>query len=1130
MGFLEVFVRRPVFTTMVIATMVVLGLASFVQLGVDIFPKVDLPTITITTLLPGASPEEIESQITKPIEEVVNTISGLDELRSSTIEGQSQVFATFVLERNVQEAANDVREKVGTVLSRLPAGTESPIVEKVDPDSAPVMALVVSGQRSAREITEIADKRIKRALETVKDVGAITLVGDRKREIQILVNPDKLSSFGLSIQQIKDALLRQNVEIPGGRLTAGGNEEGLRTLGRIESVAAFEDLIVADAKGSPVRARDVAIIRDAEEEPRTLSRLNGANAVSLLIRKQSGTNTVAVVDRIKARLAEVQKGLPQDIQFEIVRDLSRFIKRSFHEVQDHLLLGGLLASLIVAFFIGRLLWYESLVLVALIAAVTAAFLQGDPEFLLKVTGACIAVTMIFFFSVKKLRPAFVAALAIPVSIIATFTAMRMAGFTLNNLTMLGLSLSTGIVIDDAIIVLENIFRHTEEEGRPPFEAAITGTREISLAVTATTVSLVVIFLPVAFMGGLVGKFWNSFGLTAAFAIMVSLVVAFTLTPMLAARVFSGRGAGGDAAGGAHATSTSKSGFYHRLETAYEVALGWCLRHRAICFLVLAAIMVGGWFLITSSKLEFVVDDDMSEFEVVAEAPPGSSIERSASLSRAMEEEIRKVPEVLTLFTTIGVRGQYQSNVTDISIYVGLKHLSQRKRVQLELMNDVRERLAAFPGMRVSVQNISLISGGGFRQTQFNLILRGPELAQLERHAQGVIGVLKTRPGFVDLDTAQSLRQPEVQVQIDRNKASDLGVRVDAVAVALRTMVGGEKVGFYREAGEQYDIRLRLDEGYRRDASGLPALMVPAANGSLVKLSNVTTVGAGMSPGQIERYAQERSMTIVSNLLPEKPLAEAYKEAFAAVAAQHLPPEYGILVTGRGKLLQEALANFVIAFVLSLCFIYIVLAAQFESFVHPLTIMVSMFLSIPFGVLTLKLLDKTLNIYSIMGLFLLMGVVKKNAILQVDYTNVLRERGMPRDQAQMEADRARLRPILMTTLAIVAGMLPVALGRGDGSASRASLATVVVGGQLLCLVVTLLITPVIYSTFDDMRGLRAFAGIRFPRWKRALAGRLAWGGSRFAAPDSSDGAPAGQREGPSGEAPPEDRARGVLPVR
>ena len=1105
MGFLEVFVRRPVFTTMLVATLVVLGLASFFQLGVDIFPKVDLPTITITTRLPGASPEEIESQITKPIEEVVNTISGLDELRSSTIEGQSQVFATFVLERNVQEAANDVREKVGAVLSRLPAGTDSPIVEKVDPDSAPVLALVVSGQRSSREITEIADKRIKRALETVKDVGAITLVGDRKREIQILVNPDKLTAFNLSIQQVKDALLRQNVEIPGGRLTAGGNEEGLRTLGRIESVQAFNDLIVADFKGSPVRVRDVATVADAEEEPRTLSRLNGSNAVSLLIRKQSGTNTVAVVDRVKARLAEVQKGLPQDIQFQIVRDLSRFIKRSFHEVQDHLLLGGLLASLIVAAFIGRLRWYESTVLLAIVAAVAAAFLQGDPEFLLKVTGASILATMVFFLSVKKLRPAFVAALAIPVSIIATFTAMRMAGFTLNNLTMLGLSLSTGIVIDDAIIVLENIFRHTEEERRPPFEAAVTGTKEISLAVTATTVSLVVIFLPVAFIGGLVGKFWNSFGLTATFAIMVSLVVAFTLTPMLAARIFSAAGPGEGGHGeGAGAPASKAAGFYHRMETAYEGALGWCLRHRAICFAVIIAIFVAGYYLLTNSRLEFVVDDDMSEFEVVAEAPPGSSVERSALISRAMEEEIRKVPEVVTLFTTIGVRGQYQSNVTDISIYVGLQHLSQRRRGQIELMQDVRRRMAEFPGLRVSVQNISLIGGGGFRQTPFNLILRGPELVQLERYAGQVIGVLKTKSGFVDMDTAQALRQPEVQVRIDRQKASDLGVRVDTVAAALRTLVGGEKVGFYRELGEQYDIRLRLEEGYRKDASGLPALVVPAAGGALVKLSNVTSLGSGMSPGQIERYAQERSITIISNLY-QKPLAEAFREAYAAVAAQRMPPEYGILATGRGKLLQEALANFLIAFVLSLAFIYIVLAAQFESFVHPLTIMVSMFIAIPFGLLTLVLWQSTLNIYSIMGLFLLMGVVKKNAILQVDYTNVLRERGMPRTQAQMEADRARLRPILMTTFAIIAGMLPVALGSGDGSASRASLAKVVVGGQALCLVVTLLMTPVIYSTFDDMRGLRPFSRISFPRWKSALADRLAWG-SRSSARSAADKEP------------------------
>ena len=1100
MGFLEVFVRRPVFTTMIIATMVVLGLASFVQLGVDIFPKVDLPTITITTRLPGASPEEIESQITKPIEEVINTISGLDELRSSTIEGQSQVFATFVLERSVQEAANDIREKVGTVLGRLPAGTEPPIVEKVDPDSAPVLALVVSGQRSAREITEIADKRVKRALETVKDVGAITLVGDRKREIQVAVDPDKLAAFSLSIQQIKEGLLRQNVEIPGGRLTAGKSEEGLRTLGRIESVEAFNELIVADVKGSPVRVRDVATVVDGEQEPRTLSRLNGEVAVSLLIRKQSGTNTVAVVDAVKRRLQEIQKGLPQDIKFEIVRDLSKFIRRSFEEVQDHLLLGGLLASLIVAAFIGRLTWWERTTLAVIVAAVAAAFLQGNPRLLITVTGVAIVATMIFFLSVRKLRPAFVAAVAIPTSIIATFTAMRVAGFTLNNLTMLGLSLSTGIVIDDAIIVLENIFRHNEEERRPPFEAAITGTREISLAVTTTTISLVVIFLPVAFMGGLVGKFWNSFGLTVTFAILTSLVVAFTLTPMLAARVLAA-GESHDGHGPAHprapeaGPASKAAGFYHTMETAYEAALGWCLGHRALCLLAGGMILVGGYVLLTTAKLEFVVDDDMSEFEVVAEAPPGSSIERSTEISRALEAEIRKVPEVVTLFTTIGVRGQYQSNVTDLSVYVGLKHMSERTRSQIDLMQDVRGRLAVFPGLRISVQQISLIGGGGFRQTPFNLILRGPDLAGLETYAAGVITALKTKPGFVDLDTAQALRQPEVQVQIDRQKASDLGVRVDAVATTLRTLVGGEKVGFYREAGEQYDIRLRLAEGYRKDASGLPALMVPGSAGSLVKLSNVTTLGAGMSPGQIERYAQERSMTIISNLY-DKPLADAYKDAYAAVAAQRMPPEYGIQTTGRGKLLQEAIQNFFIAFLLSLAFIYIVLAAQFESFVHPLTIMVSMFLAIPFGLLTLLLVGKTLNIYSIMGLFLLMGVVKKNAILQVDYTNVLRERGLARTEAQMQADRARLRPILMTTLAIIAGMLPVALGKGDGSASRASLATVVVGGQALSLIVTLLMTPVIYSTFDDLRGLRVFAWVRFPRWKAALAGRVAWGSSRL----------------------------------
>ncbi len=1046
MSLVEICVRRPVFATMLIVSLVVLGLASFRELGVDLFPKVDLPTVTITTRLPGASPEEVESQITKRIEEVVNTINGLDELRSTTIEGQSQIFATFVLERNIDEAANDVREKVGTVLGDFPPGTEAPIIEKADPDASPIMAIVVSGRRSAREITELADKRIKRQLETVKDIGAITLVGDRKREIQVLVDPHRLTAYGLSIQQVKDALRRQNTEIPGGRITSGPREEGLRTAGRVSRAADWGDLIVADMKGAPVRVRDIGRAADAEEEARTLSRLDGKAAVSLLVRKQSGTNTVQVVERVKARLTEIGRLLPADIELQVVRDQSRFIKRAITEVQEHLILGGVLASLIVLFFI------------------------------------------------RNLRTAVIAALAIPASIIATFTIMRAAGFTLNNLTMLGLSISTGIVIDDAIIVLENIFRHMEEEGRSPLEAAVVGAKEIALAVMATTLSLVVIFLPVAFMGGLVGRFWQSFGLTATFAIMVSLLVAFTLTPMLSSRFLRPV-----AAGAGHGSKAGR--LYTWLEAGYERLLRWCLQHRAATMIGALAILLSLVPLARLAKVEFITDDDMSEFEVIVETPPGSSLERSAAVLAAVEADLRKeVPEVERLFTTIGVRGQHHSNVTDGSIYVALKHMSGRTRSQQEIMQQVRGILKArYPDLRASVQQVGLVSGGGFRQTPFNYVIRGPDQDRLEEIAQTLIRGLRAIPGFVDTDTAQALRHPEVQVHIDRQKAADLGVSVEAIASSLRTMVGGERVTFYREAGEQYDVRLRLLEQYRRESGVIRELTVPAANGALVRLSNLVTLESGQSPAQIDRYAQERQITVVSNMF-RKPLGEALNETSAILREMRLPPEYSTLPIGRGKLMAEAFQNFLIAFVLSLAFIYMVLAAQFESFIHPVTIMVSMFLALPFGLVSLLVTGNTLNIYSVMGMFLLMGVVKKNAILQVDYTNVLRARGRLRFEAQMEADRARLRPILMTTLAIIAGMLPVALGRGDGSASRASMATVVVGGQALCLLVTLLITPVIYSTFDDLRGARLFTWMA--EWRvwatlRAARARVSWGLSRYA---------------------------------
>jgi HAE1 family hydrophobic/amphiphilic exporter-1 len=1030
-------VRRPVFATMLVVSLVVLGLASYRDLGLDIFPKVDIPTVTVTTRLPGASPEEVESQVTKRIEEVVNTISGIDELRSTTIEGQSQVFVSFILDRDIEAAAQDVREKVATILAQLPQGTEAPVIEKFDFDAAPVMALVVSGRRSAREITELADKRIKRALEGVKDIGAVTLVGQRRREIQVAVDPSRLAAYGLSIQQLRAALERQNVEVPGGRLTGGTREEGLRTLGRVTEVGDFETLVVAETARGPVRLRDVAQILDAEEEPRTLSRLDGQNAVALLVRKQSGANTVAVVDRVQARLAELRPTLPPDVAVQVVRDQSRFIKRALGEVQHHLILGALLASLIVWVFLGWRNW----------------------------------------------RPALIAAVSIPTSIIATFFAMRWAGFTLNNITMLGLSVSTGIVIDDAIIVLENIFRHMDEEGRSPWEAAVTGAREIVLPVVATTISLIAIFFPVAFMGGLVGRFWRSFGLTVSFAILVSLLVAFTLVPTLAARVLRPHRAAGP--GAEPAAAPSRPGLYARVEAAYEALLRITLRHRLATVVATVLLVAGTLYLARGLKPDFIVADDMSEFEVVVETPPGASLGRSDAIARRIEAELQTIPEVEHVFTNIGVRGGFQSNVTDVSIYVALQHLSQRRRGQFDIMQDVRRRLRAWPELRASVQQVSLVSGGGFRQTPFNLILRGPDLDRLTGYAQALVQRLATLPGFVDVDTAQAQRSPELQVTVDRQRAADLGVRMADVAGTLRVLVGGEKVGFYREAGEQYDVRLRLAEPFRRDAGALGDVTVPAAAGQLVRLANVARLVPGMSPAQIDRYAQERQIMVVSNLY-EKPLGEAMQQALAIVRELGLPAEYRAVPLGQAKLLQEALWNFLIAFALALAFIYMALAAQFESFVHPVTIMVSMFLAIPFGLLALVLFGMTFNLYAIMGMFLLIGVVKKNAILQVDYTNVLRARGLSRFEAQLEADRARLRPILMTTLAIVFGMLPVALGRGDGSASRAALAIAVVGGQALCLLVTLVITPVVYSFFDDLRGWpRRLAAWR-PAWRPRLS--------------------------------------------
>lgn len=1005
----EVCVKRPVFATMLVLTFVVLGAFAYSQLGVDLYPKVDLPTVTVSTRLPGASPEEIESQITKPIEEVLNTISGIDELRSTTLEGTSIVVVQFTLDKDANVAAQEVRDKVATVIGLLPRDTDPPIIERLDFDAAPVLSISVYGDRPLREITEIADKQIKQRLESVKDIGSIQIVGGSKREIEIWLNAQKLQSYHLSIDQIRNAIRSQNTETPGGRIEQGPNELVLRTLGRIGQVRDFNDMVVATVAGTPIYLRDVARVEDGTEEQRSLARQDGKAAVSLLVRKQSGTNTVAVANTIKAELDGLRKQLPADIHADVIRDQARFIEASVHAINEHLILGSLFAAIVVLLFM------------------------------------------------RNLRSTLIAALAVPISIIATFTAMRGLDMTLNNLTLLGLTLAVGIVIDDAIVVLENIYRYIEEEGFAPMQAAIAATEEIGMAVMATTLSLVVIFVPVAFLGGIPGRFLKSFGLTMAVSILVSMLVSFTLTPMLSSRWLKKSKDG---------HSSKDKGFYRYIDRAYGFMLRWALRHRWIMVGVFVAVVLS---IIPMFKLvgtDFIATDDQSEFEIVVQAPDGTSLAGTDLILQNIEREAWKLRGVRHVLATINGGGS--SGVTDGNVYLSLTDLTERKYSQFDVMDDARRMLKEkFPELRVAVQASQTVSGGNFRTQTMVLNVRGPGLDDLAKYSGEILKMMHTIPGMVDQDTTLNIGNPEIHVALDRAKAADLGVRAEDVAGTLRTLVAGEEVSKFKDGEDQYSVQLRLAPEDRDRPDKIEALWVPSSRLGQVQLSSFAKFQRNLGPAQIERMGRERQVTLVANLENGVGIGDAVALVDKQLATLDMKPGYRTEWTGRAKTLAELQRSFLTAFLFSAIFMYMVLAAQFESLLHPITIMLSLPLSVPFALFSLWITHTRLDLFSGLGILLLFGIVKKNSILQIDYTNTLRARGIERHDALIQANHARLRPILMTTFAIVAGMIPIVLSRGPGSGSRAPIGIVVMGGQLLCLLLTLLFTPVAYSLFDDL---------------------------------------------------------------
>ncbi len=1037
-GLADICIRKPVFATMLNLLLVVVGWFAFRDLGVDQIPNVELPIITVTTTLRGASPEEVETGVTKPMEEIINTVPGIDELSSSSREGFCLVTAQFFMDRDRNQAAQDVRDKVNTILSRLPAGTEAPIVDKFEVDASPVLSLAISAPRELKEITFLVDKNLKQNLETVPDVGAITLVGGRTRAVQVSVESDRLQAYGLTIEDVRRALSEQNLEVPGGRVEQAGRELVLRTLGRMQRVADFERLIVANVGGQPVYLSQLAKVTDGVEEPRTFARLNGTNSITLVVRKQSGSNSVKLIDALKARLATLQNLLPADYRVAIIRDQSRFIRRNLDEVSFHLFLGMLL----------------------------------------------VAVTVYLFL--HDWRGTLIASVAIPVSLIATCALMKAMGYTLNNSTMLALMFSVGVVIDDAIVVLENIHRTMEERGMSAFEAARRGTREIALAVLATTLSLVVIFVPLGLMKGRTGMFFSSYGWTVAFAVMVSLFVSFTLTPMLAARFLR------HTADPKLREKKAHGGWLMiLLGDIYSVVLRWSLRHRWVVMLICATCVASLWWLYPRTKFTFMPQDDSSEFEVGLVFPEGTSLVRGAELAAELETELKAirvrgdlaiVDTLVTIGPTSGRLGKGEGDVTMASIYCRLPELGgrwaqwqgqSRRWGQTEVMGAARKILARYPDIRSGVQFISGLGGGGggrFGELSFNLI--GPELGKLTEYSDQIVARLREDPGLSDVDTTLSNRKPELQVHIDREKASQFGLPIREIASALQTLVGGEIVGTYKENDDQYDVWLRAERADRATAEALQHLTLRtragtnlSALGQLVPLGNFVRLAEARGPNQIDRFQRQRRVTMIANLGTYS-LGEALQAIERVVAGLDLPPEYRVVMVGRAKQFQETMMNFALAFGIAVLFMYMVLAAQFEHFIYPISILLAVPLALPFALGWMVFLDEQLNIFAIFGLFMLAGVVKKNGILQVDYTNVLRSRGMPRDEAIMQANRVRLRPILMTTMLLVVSMIPVAFGIGPGAGGRASMAKVIIGGQTLCLLLTLLVTPVSYAIFDD----------------------------------------------------------------
>ncbi len=1010
-------IKQPVLATMMMAALAVLGLTSYQALKVDLFPDVEFPVVTVTTRYPGASPETVERDVTKKMEEAVNTVEGVRHIESSSQEGLSSIVVNFNIGVPTLNASQDIRGKVAAIRGELPREIEEPIILRIDPAAMPIVSVAIDAPTlTPRAVSDIADKIVKRRLENVEGVGAVNLVGEAKREIQVVVDRTRLEAYGLSLAQVVEALRTQNVDAPVGTADRGATEAMVRVAARGTTAAQIADIPVKRVGERTLLVRDVAQVIDGVEEPRSLAYVDTQPAIALDVQKQAGANTVGVADGIRIAVEKMAPELPPGVTLRVVRDDSTFIRDSIDDVQVTLVLGGLLTVFIVFLFLNS--WRSTII-----------------------TG-----------------------LTLPISVIAAFIAMRFFGFTLNVLTLMGLSLAIGMLIDDAIVVRENIVRHMQM-GKDHMTAAREGTAEIGLAVMATTFTIIAVFIPVAFMGGMVGQFFYAFGITVASAVLVSLFVSFTLDPMLSSRWYDPDVEEHRERGFVGRTLQRFNTRFDRLHGSYERTLGWSLRHRWVVVVVAIVAFVSAFPILGMLGGDFMPDFNRGEYQVSFKATPGATLRETGERAQEMVEKLREIPDVEYTYTTIGEAGSQYRPVTEGTTYVKLK--PHGGGTFSAVLRQARNKVEQVPGL-----TFGLTEAGAFGQKPIQISVRGPEIDELDKVSQRLVADMRRIPGIADIENSLEKSKPELRVEVDRQRASDLGIPVSMIATTMQAGVVGQVASTIQDsAGDNHDVRVRLRADQRRYSQDLLKLSVPTDkeddNGDklLKPLSEIANVLPGTGPSSIRRRDLVREVRISANT-DGRPLQEVSNDIDAAGKKYNLPAGYDIVAGGDTEELTRMFSDMFKALFLAVVFIYLILASQFGSFTHPLAIMLSLPLSL-FGVaVMLFFTHDTLNIMSMIGLIMLMGLVTKNAILLVDFTNQARREGASRTNALIKAGTTRLRPIVMTTLAMIFGMLPLAFAIGAGAEMRAPMARAVIGGLITSTLLSLLVVPVVYTFLDD----------------------------------------------------------------